>query len=54
MVLATGGDCGSPCRDVFRLLRVLPENPDHRLYFCPGMSRTNILARVLGEQRPEP
>ena len=54
VALATGGGYDSPCQDVFRLLRVLPENPDHRLYFCPGMSRTNMLARVLGEQRPEP
>ena len=53
VALATGSDYDSPCRDVFKLLRVLPENPDHRLYFCPGMSRTNMLARVLSEQRHE-
>ena len=54
MALATGGDCDSPCRDVFRLLRVLPENPDHRLYFCPGMSRTNMLARITNPQPTKP
>ena len=46
VVLATGDEYGSPCRDVFALFRALPENPDHQLYFCPKMARTNMLSRV--------
>ena len=51
VVLATGDEYNSPCRDVFALCRALPENPDHQLYFCPKMARTNMLSRVMSQQR---
>ncbi|MBO4709578.1 MAG: acetylxylan esterase [Kiritimatiellae bacterium] len=51
VVLATGDEYKSPCRDVFALFRALPENPDNRLYFCPKMARTNMLSRVMSQQR---
>lgn len=51
VVLATGDEYKSPCRNVFALFRALPENPDHQLYFCPKMARTNMLSRVMSQQR---
>lgn len=51
VVLATGDEYGSPCRDVFALFRALPESPDHQLYFCPKMARTNMLSRVTSQLR---
>ena len=51
VVLATGDEYKSPCRNVFALFRALPENPDHQLYFCPKMARTNMLSRVTSQQR---
>ena len=44
--LATSDEYKSPCNDVFALFRALPENPGHRLYFCPEMARTNMLSRI--------
>ena len=54
VVLATGSEYKSPCRDVFALFRALPENPGHQLYFCPKMARTNMLSRVKSQQMPKP
>ena len=51
VVLATGTGYESPCRDVFALFSALPDNPGHRLYFSPEMSRTNMLSRVMSLSR---
>lgn len=54
VVLATGDEYKSPCRNVFALFRALPKNPGHQLYFCPKMARTNMLSRVMSQQMPKP